>query len=159
MFAPVFNPLAAEAIGILEKTGPMPFRALACALRLPRRKWYRLAKAVRALHAAGYASLRRVGGVEFVVPSGFPPFHPGRQLAFAWFVARLVEAGGQIEGNLARFPKGTPRPVMVVPPDTGVLPGCVVVLRDKGKLPAGAAYWCRAEELKTLPLSRCLRKC
>jgi hypothetical protein len=152
------SPLAADVLAVLEKVGPMPFRALACALRLPRERWDRLAKTVRALHAAGCASLRRAGGTEFVVPANAWGFRPDRQERLAWFAARLLEAGGRFEGGRAFFPKGLSCPVAVVPPDVEIPPGCVAVLDGFGKPPPGAAYGCRAEELKVMPLGRCLRR-
>jgi hypothetical protein len=110
------------------------------------------------MHAAGCASLRRAGGIEFVVPANAWGFRPDRQERLAWFAARLIEAGGRYEGSRAFFPKGLSCPVAVMPPDLEIPPGCVAVLDGFGKPPPGAAYWCRAEELKVLPLGRCLRR-
>lgn len=132
----VTSPKAARALDFLRRAGPAPFPALLVALGFKPRE---LAKALRHLRAAGYASRARFNGAEFWCPDGARPSE--EQEALAWFAARLEEAGGRFEGGLAYFPKGQALPA-----------------RAKGETVQVGEYACRLAELKEKPLRECLRR-
>lgn len=132
----VTSPLAARALDFLGRVGPTPFHALAAALGV---KPGRLAKALRQLRGAGYASPVRLGGVEFWCPDGSRP-GPGQE-ALAWFAARLEEAGGRYENGVAKFPGGQELPVRAEG-------GRVLVGRWEASL----------ADLREKPLRGCLRR-
>lgn len=98
----ITSPKAALVYDFLRRVGPAPFTALTVASGL---KPGQLAKALRHLRGAGYASPVRLRGTEFWAVDG-ASFSLNGQEALAWFAARLEEAGGRYEGGLAKFPKG-----------------------------------------------------
>jgi len=132
----ITSSLAARALEFLERVGPSPFPALLVALGV---KPGRLAKALRQLRGAGYASPVRFNGVEFWCPGGSGS-GPGQE-ALAWFAARLEEAGGRYADGTARFPGGQEFAVRVEG-------GRVLV----GKWEASLA------DLKERPLRECLKR-
>lgn len=132
----VTSPRAAKIYDFLHRVGPAPFPALLVALGC---RHGQLAKALRHLRGAGYASPVRLRGVEFWGLDGALP--PEGQEALAWFAARLEEAGGRFEGGLAKFPRGQELPV-----------------RAKGDQVDVGEYVFLLQDLQEKPLRECFRK-
>jgi len=118
---------------------------------------------LRVLRGAGYVRRCWKPGMEpFWCPAGKPvPTDESYEVrcALGWFICRLYEAGGRLEGREAVFRNGRRLPLAVVPPvpkgETGI---AVVVGADDLRLVPQGWYYAVHKNLKERGLRACLTK-
>ncbi len=134
---------ANKVLSFIEKTGPSPFSAIVVGTGLSSGEVNRGCKILR---AAGYSIPLRLNKTEFWILSPNDPganegFNPLDQEALAWFIARLIQEGGDYINGIARYPKGVEMPVTVV--NSSIRTGNLIA---------------RLEDLRTKTLRECLYK-
>lgn len=136
MLGLVTSPNAFRVLQYLEKVLIAPFFAISVATGFKARK---LAKALRHLRRADRAFPVQLQGVEFwaVDSTGFDI---EKQETLAWFVARVIEAGGKYENGKVIFPSGEEYEINI----------------QKGKIIFGR-YYCLLSDLKESKLKNCIR--
>jgi len=147
---------AERLLNFLEKCAGAPEAAVA--LLFPKH-----AVLLKVLRGAGYVRRCWKPGKEpFWCPANKPlPTDETYEArcALGWFVCRLYEAGGRLEGREAAFRTGRRLPLAVVPPRPKGSEG-IAVLVDEGSLGLvpGGWYYAVCENLKERGLRECLRK-
>lgn len=132
---------ANKVLSFIEKTGASPFNAIVVGTGL---SCGDVNRGCNILRAAGYSVPLRLNETEFWAliennQGGSADFNPQNQAALAWFVARLIQEGGDYADGIAKYPKGVKLPVTVT--GTSVKSGNLVA---------------RLEDLQTKALKECL---
>jgi len=134
----IYSATQVEIFQFLERVGPCPTPALAVLFgkRVERHLFH--------LRKQGYIYNLTLNEIEFWIPQDYGRFNPHRQEVMAWFAARMIEAGGTIDGKVGASPSGA---VMLLTPG-----------RDRMVIESdGRKYEAALVDLLTKPMRECLR--
>lgn len=118
-------------------------------------------RSLRILRGSGYARRCWTPGQDpFWCPASTRPPRDREEYiarcALGWLAARLVEAGGRLEGRQAVFPSGRTYRVCVWPGK--IQPGPALAVSVTGEKPGSGDLWAEYECLKERGLGECLKR-
>jgi hypothetical protein len=134
----IYSETQVELFRFLERVGPCPTPALAVIFGK------RVEKHLFRLRQQGYIYNLTLNEIVFWIPQDYGRFNPRQQEVMAWFAARMIEAGGTIDGKVGVSPSGA---VMLLTPDRGRM----IIDSDGRKFEAALV------DLRTKPMKECLR--
>jgi len=132
------SPVQKQIYNYLEQVGPSPLPALEVVFGT------KTLKHLYRLRAAGFVYDVNPNNITFWAVQGWGHFPPAKQEVHAWFAARLVAAGGRLEGDVAYSPTGVQ--LMLSPQ------------RDKMLVMQGnRRFVAELQDLKDKPMRKCLK--